>query len=187
MRLKGLKCRLSQVLCHSSVSWTPFQVSFSGSLPSPSQTVGIVEAFYEKAPCCPWNCQGPLWPSWRRKWQPTPTQCLENSTDRGTWRATVHGVAKSRPRLSTLTPLALPLLWELLTLPPHPWLSWMDAPPLSLRFLQKPRALEMGPAASLCQPHSAARAAPHPSVPPILAVVRAQCESVWLPGTREAG
>ena len=72
MRLKGLKCRLSQVLCHSSVSWTPFQVSFSGSLPSPSQTVGNVEALYKKAPCCPWNCQGPLWPSWKRKWQPTP-------------------------------------------------------------------------------------------------------------------
>ena len=28
----------------------------------------------------------------RRKWQPT---CLENSTDRGAWRATVHGITKS--------------------------------------------------------------------------------------------
>ena len=27
--------------------------------------------------------------------------CLENSMDRGTWQATVHGVAKSRPRLRT--------------------------------------------------------------------------------------
>ena len=26
---------------------------------------------------------------WRREWQPTP--CLENSMDRGVWRATVHG------------------------------------------------------------------------------------------------
>ena len=31
---------------------------------------------------------------WRRKWQPTPV-CLENSMDRGAWRATVHGIAKS--------------------------------------------------------------------------------------------
>ena len=30
---------------------------------------------------------------WRRKWQPAPVflQILENSLDRGTWRATVHG------------------------------------------------------------------------------------------------
>ena len=27
--------------------------------------------------------------------------CLENPTDRGAWRATVHGVTKSRARLST--------------------------------------------------------------------------------------
>ena len=35
---------------------------------------------------------------WRRKWQPTPVFCLENPMDRGAWRATVHGVAKSRIR-----------------------------------------------------------------------------------------
>ena len=29
--------------------------------------------------------------------------CLENPTDRGAWRATVHGVTKSRTRLSTHT------------------------------------------------------------------------------------
>ena len=29
--------------------------------------------------------------------------CLENSTDRGVWRATVHGVAKSQTQLSNLT------------------------------------------------------------------------------------
>ena len=34
---------------------------------------------------------------WRRKWQPTPEySCLENSMDRGAWRATVHGVAKGQ-------------------------------------------------------------------------------------------
>ena len=34
-------------------------------------------------------------PYWRREWQPTPYSCLENSMDRGAWRATVHGVTKS--------------------------------------------------------------------------------------------
>ena len=29
--------------------------------------------------------------------------CLENSTDRGAWQATVHGVAKSQTQLSTHT------------------------------------------------------------------------------------
>ena len=32
---------------------------------------------------------------WSREWQPTPVFCLENSIDRGAWRATVHGVAES--------------------------------------------------------------------------------------------
>ena len=32
---------------------------------------------------------------WRRKWQPLQYSCLENSMDRGTWWATVHGVAES--------------------------------------------------------------------------------------------
>ena len=32
--------------------------------------------------------------------QPTECSCLENPTDRGAWRAAVHGVAKSRTRLS---------------------------------------------------------------------------------------
>ena len=35
-----------------------------------------------------------------RKWQPTQYSCLENSTDRGAWQATVHGVAKSWTRQS---------------------------------------------------------------------------------------
>ena len=40
---------------------------------------------------------------WRRAWQPTPVflySCLGNSMDREAWRATVHGVAKSRTQLS---------------------------------------------------------------------------------------
>ena len=31
---------------------------------------------------------------------PLQCSCLENSTDRGTWQATVHGVTKSQTRLS---------------------------------------------------------------------------------------
>ena len=31
---------------------------------------------------------------------PLQQSCLENSMDRGAWKATVHGVAKSRARLS---------------------------------------------------------------------------------------
>jgi len=36
---------------------------------------------------------------WRRKWQHTPV-FSPGSTDRGTWRATVHGVAKSQTWVS---------------------------------------------------------------------------------------
>ena len=32
---------------------------------------------------------------WRSKWQPLQYSCLENSMDRGAWRATVHWIAKS--------------------------------------------------------------------------------------------
>ena len=34
---------------------------------------------------------------------PLQYSCLENSMDRGAWWATVHGVAKSRTRLSNFT------------------------------------------------------------------------------------
>ena len=34
---------------------------------------------------------------------PLQYSCLDNSTDRGDWQATVHGVAKSRTRLSYFT------------------------------------------------------------------------------------
>ena len=35
---------------------------------------------------------------WRRAWQPLQYSCLENPTDRGAWRARVHGI--STPTLS---------------------------------------------------------------------------------------
>ena len=37
---------------------------------------------------------------WRRKWQPTPVILSGESMDRGSWQATVHGVAKSQAWLS---------------------------------------------------------------------------------------
>ena len=33
---------------------------------------------------------------WRRKWNPLQYSGLENSMDRGAWRATVQGIAKSQ-------------------------------------------------------------------------------------------
>ena len=39
----------------------------------------------------------------RRQWHPTPVLFLENPMDRGTWWAAVHGVSKSRKRLSDFT------------------------------------------------------------------------------------
>ena len=45
----------------------------------------------------PWVGKIPL----KRKWQSSPVSLLENSMDRGTWQATVHGVTKSGTRLST--------------------------------------------------------------------------------------
>ena len=41
--------------------------------------------------------------SWRRQWHPTPVLLPGKSHDRGAWWAAVHGVAKSRARLSNFT------------------------------------------------------------------------------------
>ena len=40
---------------------------------------------------------------WRRKWHPLLYSCLRNPMDRRAWQATVHGVPKSRRRLSNFT------------------------------------------------------------------------------------
>ena len=40
---------------------------------------------------------------WRREWLPTPVSLPGESMDRGAWWGTVHGVAKSRTRLSNFT------------------------------------------------------------------------------------
>ena len=42
---------------------------------------------------------------------PLQYSCLENPVDRGVWRATVHGVAKSRTRLSTAQRSGHPFHW----------------------------------------------------------------------------
>ena len=39
----------------------------------------------------------------RRRWHPLQCSCLENPMDGGAWWAAVHGVAKSRTRLSDFT------------------------------------------------------------------------------------
>ena len=39
---------------------------------------------------------------WRRKRLPTPVSCLENTMDRGAWRAIVHRVTKSWTQLKCL-------------------------------------------------------------------------------------
>ena len=41
--------------------------------------------------------------NWRRQWQPTPVFLPRESMDRGAWRATVHGMVKSRTRLKQLS------------------------------------------------------------------------------------
>ena len=39
--------------------------------------------------------------SWIKNGNPLQYSCLENSMDRGAWQASVHGVSKSQPQLST--------------------------------------------------------------------------------------
>ena len=50
---------------------------------------------------------------WRRKWQPTPVFLPGESQDRGTWWASVYGVAQSRTRLKWLSSMHY---WSLLPL-----------------------------------------------------------------------
>ena len=84
---------------------------------------------------------------------PPQYSCLENSTDRGAWWATLHGVAKSRTRLSTFTGSLLSLepssVWLYLHLFPRSttgsWLSFFHSilPNISLfPLLQKPDSFE---------------------------------------------
>ena len=59
-------------------------------------------------------------------WQPTPAFCLEIHMDRGTWRATVHGVEKSGTRLSNWSDLIWSdqLAWIICSGPDHSSIYW---------------------------------------------------------------
>ena len=58
--------------------------------------------------------------SWRKDGLPTPVSCLEDAMDRGAWQATVHGVTKSRTRLSSFQfQLFYTILYKGLE---HPWM-----------------------------------------------------------------
>ena len=47
-----------------------------------------------------------------RLWQPTPVFLPGESLDRGAWRATVHGVAKSHTRLKRLSTRIIHCGWS---------------------------------------------------------------------------
>ena len=57
---------------------------------------------------------------------PLQYYCLENPMDRGTWYATVHGVAKSRTRLSDFIYLLTYLFRLVYVVPNNPWsVEWV--------------------------------------------------------------
>ena len=61
---------------------------------------------------------------WIRKWLPTPVFLLENSMDRGAWRATVHGVTKSWDMTEQLTlthPTTHSQIYSIRILTDEPW------------------------------------------------------------------
>ena len=60
-----------------------------------AQTLGNLPAMWET-----WVWSLAQGDPWRRKWQPTPVFLPGESMDRGAWRATVHGIAKSWTRLN---------------------------------------------------------------------------------------
>ena len=62
---------------------------------------------------------------WSRAWQPTPVSCLENSIDRGAWRATVCRATKSQTQLKRLSTYIYTT--SVLSLPPLP-----STPPLQV-------------------------------------------------------
>ena len=67
---------------------------------------------------------------------PLQYSCLESPMDRGAWRATVHGVAKSRTRLSDFTH-SLRLVIMFLPSSKHLLMSWLQSP--SAVILEPPK------------------------------------------------
>ena len=54
---------------------------------------------YKRCEFDPWVGKIP----WRRAWQPLQYPCLEDPMDRGAWRVSVHGVARSRTQLKQVS------------------------------------------------------------------------------------
>ena len=76
-----------------------------------------------------------LIPGWGRspgrgRGNPLHYSCPENPTDRGAWRATVHGVAKSRTRLKPLSVQTHDSASPLLNIHPEKIIAHKDTLPL---------------------------------------------------------
>ena len=90
---------------------------------------------------------------WSRKWQPTlQYSCLENSMDRGAWRATVHGITESDSTEHTHTHTHTHILFK--AKDEEPGLSWQTR---SISHPQGPHSLEWG--TNMLLPAAAAAAA----------------------------
>ena len=85
-----------------------------------------------KVPVCNVGDLGSI-PVWGRSpgegnGNPLQYSCLENPMDRGAWWATVHGVTKSRTRLSDFTFFHFPVLYSRTLLVVHPVCNSLPLP-----------------------------------------------------------
>ena len=97
-------CRGGAVLGNRVGSWT-WGVNGVLFVHSSQTRMGLPRWCSGKGPACQcrrhrFNTQVGKIP-WRRKWQPIPVFLPGKFHGRGPWKATVHGVAKSRTRLNT--------------------------------------------------------------------------------------
>ena len=92
----------SQLSTPPSSSLTPLQVSPCRLDPNKLLPQTTVTPFPRET----WDTSG------EGKGNPLKYACLGNPTDRGAWRATVHGVAKSQTRLSDFTSLLMIAQWS---------------------------------------------------------------------------
>ena len=83
----------------------PIPVHISSPIPKMSMFTLAISCFTTSN--LPWFMdlilQVPMQYYWRRQCHPTPVLLPGNPTDGGAWQAAVHGVAKSRTRLSDFT------------------------------------------------------------------------------------
>ena len=88
----------------NAFNFSPLRIMFAVGLSFSSvQSLSRVQLFVT-----PWSqhARPPIYlhfPSGEDNGTPLQCSCLENPTDRGAWKATVHGVTKSRTRLSDFT------------------------------------------------------------------------------------